>query len=258
MRKTILFTFAILTLLAGSAMALENLPAATGTLTSQSGTTIVVDTADGPETFLTGEATKWIDPVETGDTVLVRYDPDDNQAVEVFKVYENIEVTENLAGERHAIFGTVTATGKDGLIIESARGQAFVINPEQLFPPLPAPQDKVALTYRVEDLAEGEQAIATDLAVLPDDFVLPTPGSVEISSEPIEQPEEETTVAETETMVEPTPAPAPEPMPEPETTETETTQMASLPATASPLPLMALLGALSLSGGVALRRREKK
>lgn len=261
MRKSILFTFTIATLLAGTALAVDNLPAATGTLTSQADMTMVVDTAQGEMTFVTDDATKWLDPVNTGDTVLVRYDPENNHASEVFKVYEKIEVTDSLAGERRALYGTVTATGDHGVIIQSNQGQVFVLEPDRLDPPLPAAQDKVVLVYRVQELPEGEEGVATDLAILPDDYVLPRAGSVAMSSEQMET-EEETVVAETTVETETTTVVETEtettPMYEPETTETETTKMASLPATASPLPLMALLGALSLSGGFALRRRNRK
>ncbi len=254
MRNKLLCTFAILTLVATGAFALENLPAATGTLTSQADMTLVVETAEGPMTFLTNDTTEWIDKVNSGDTVLVRYDPEDNHAIEVFEVHEKIKVTDQLEGQRRAVLGKVTGSTPNELLVESNQGTIFVLRPDELYPPLPTTNDKVAVVYRVQELQGDERAIGTDLAVLPEDFELPRAGSVQISSEPIEQPETETVVAETTVMVETTPEPAPEP----KTETTSETQMASLPQTASPLPLIGLLGALSLSGGIALRRRNRK
>lgn len=264
MRNKLLCTFAILTLVATGAFAIENLPAATGTLTSQADMTIVVDTAEGELTFLTDETTEWIDRVNEGDTVLVRYDPADNHAIEVFKVYEKIEVTDQLEGERRAIFGTVAGSTPNELLIESNQGTVFVLRPDKLYPPLPATNDKVALVYRVQELQGDERAIGTDLAVLPDDFVLPRAGSVKIGSEPIEQPTTKTMTAEkTESkakMAETSHKPMTESMTEEELERktSKTTQIASLPQTASPLPLIGLLGALSLGGGIVLRRRNCK
>ncbi len=281
MRNKLLCTFAILTLVATGAFAIENLPAATGTLTSQADTTIVVDTAEGQMTFLTDQTTEWIDRVNEGDTVLVRYDAEDNHALEVFKVYEKVDVTDQLKGERRAIFGTVTGSSPNELLIESNQGTVFVLRPDKLYPPLPVKNDKVALVYRIQEEQgnDWEHAIATDLAVLPDDFVLPGAGSTQVGSEPMVQPAAETMTAErtdpkakvADTSHKPlTESKAKvadtshKPMTESMTDEelerktSRTTQMASLPQTASPLPLIGLLGALSLGGGIVLRRRNRK
>lgn len=71
----------------------------------------------------------------------------------------------------------------------------------------------------------------------------PTASTMAESTPPAPVEEKQETVAET------TPAPAPEPAPAPAET---------LPKTASPLPLIGLLGALSLAGAAALRIGRRK
>ncbi len=241
-----------------------------GTVTAATGTTLTVQAPDQTtHTFQLGDAVLPAG-IEEGDMVLVRTSADRTEVQEILHIEEAVEVvTEAEPDVERAVVGTVRSTGTSQLLVDTTNGaQAFVIDPERLFPPLPTADQKVIVAYRVEDVNPPLYK-ATELIVLPADFQLAQGGQVRVSSEPIaaaaaevEAPVGmETQIAELPpqaepeyappAMTEPAPlpaAPAPEPI--------APAAMAELPATASPLALLLLGGSAALGLGAALRRRR--
>jgi LPXTG-motif cell wall-anchored protein len=135
-----------------------------------------------------------------------------------------------------AVIG-VAAPGRspNHLIVKTADGkEAFVVDPKVFRQPLIEPGQKVAVTYRVENV-KPPIFKATGLIVLSDKL---DESPIKISYSEIPRPAP--VIAEA-------PAPMPEPEPEPE-------PMVTLPQTASGLPLLMLVGASLLVLGLFLRR----
>ncbi len=213
--------------------------------------TIEIETSDGRRTYVfTDDA---IVPAELadGDFVLVRVDDPSQRAEQIIIVDERVEVVgEALDEAERAVVGTVTATSTDQLLVETPTGgQAFVIDPEKLFPPLPEPNQRVVVTYRTLEI-HPPMHMATGLILLPADFQL-TAGAVRETSEPMQVAVVVPPPPPAPIVVKPAPPPAPVvieqvPQPEPE-------RVAALPQTATPLPLALMAGVLLVSLGVASR-----
>ena len=160
--------------------------------------------------------------------------PGSSEAAQIVIVDEQISVVGRL-GREHAVIGT-TAPGRSPshVIVRSKDGrEMFVLDPKKFRQPLPKPGERVAVTYRVENVTPPNY-IATGIVVLPpalDD------SPVKITYSEVPQPVE---VAET---VEPEPAPAYEPE-----------QIAALPQTARRTSLAGVVGLLLVAAGVAIRR----
>lgn len=214
---------------------------------------IVLETPEGRQTYELAEGAAVPADLAPGDPVLVRIDePGSWRADEVLIVEDRVEVTGELAPEEErAVLGTVSATSPQQLLVETTTGeQAFVVNPEKLFPPLPTPEQKVAVTYRTLEL-HPPRHLATGLVVLPDDFRLAS-GAVRVTSEPAvvaqaPPPEPLPERLEEEPPALPTPARMIEPVDEP---------IEPLPQTGTPLPLMLGAGALLLGLGIAARHDQ--
>lgn len=229
---------------------------ASGTVFTVSAGAIVLETPAGRETFeLAAGATVPAD-LAPGDFILVRVDePGSWRADQVLIVDERIEVAAELDPDaERAVLGTVSATGRQQLMVETVDGrQAFVVNPEKLFPPLPAPDQKVAVTYRTLEV-HPPQHLATGLVVLPADFRLDA-GNVRVTSEPASAPQPPAAPAPeplAERLIEEPPAlPTPARMIEPAVEPIE-----PLPQTGTPLPLLLAAGGLLLGLAVATRHDQ--
>lgn len=142
-----------------------------------------------------------------------------------------------------------SVNGPSQLIIRTAdRKEVFVIDPETFHQPFPKPGQRVALTYRVENVKPPLYK-ATGLVLLPDafddspvkvtysDIVYPAkkqaPAPV-VASKPAPAP-----------LVAATPAPRPTPAPQP--------MLTTLPMTASRTPAVALLGLMLVALGLVVK-----
>ena len=254
MRKLLAIT--LLTALAATGLALAEQPqiVKAGTVVSIDHETIVIE-ADGAETTYQLAAGAIVPPaLSTGDFVLVRLTAEGEMTTDqVLAVDEQVMVTEDLQSER-AVIGAVTATSPDQLLVDTTTGeQAFVVNPEKLYPPLPTPGQRVAVTYRTLEV-QPPRYMATGLIVL--EGQPSTASNVEVSSEPV------ATVAQAEPepaprtqRVAPAPAPTPEaPAPAPAPVM-ENEPVKALPQTGSSLPALGLLGLSLLAVGGITRFR---
>ncbi|MDX1385524.1 MAG: hypothetical protein R3190_17865 [Thermoanaerobaculia bacterium] len=202
--------------------------------------------------------------LEVGDRLIVQHSGD--RALSILELHDQVLVSRQLDGQRRAVYGTVKSTGTEQVIVNtSTGGQAFAIQTERLFPPLPEPGDKVAVIYRVETTQTQEFAKGERLVLLPADFELPTGGRVRVSSTPIPRPavapvpsaEAEGKSAELEDEMT-LPAPEPERFPAPAASaEVDQAAATRLPQTASPLWLLGAIGVASLGGGLAARKLRK-
>jgi hypothetical protein len=151
-----------------------------------------------------------------------------------------------------AIIGRVdpSVNGPSQLIIHTAdRQEMFVIDPKTFRQPFPKPGQRVALTYRVENVKPPLYK-ATGLVLLPDSFDA-SPVTVTYSDivVPAKKPAPVAVVAVKAApapVVAPAPAPAPRPAPAPQ-------PMATLPMTAGRTPAVALLGLLLVGVGLAAK-----
>jgi hypothetical protein len=149
-----------------------------------------------------------------------------------------------------AIIGRVdpSVNGPSQLIIHTAdRQEVFVIDPKTFRQPFPEPGQRVALTYRVENVKPPRYK-ATGLILLPDSFD-DSPVTVTYSDivVPAKKPAPVAVVAVKAApapVVAPAPAPRPAPAPQP---------MATLPMTAGRTPAVALLGLLLVGVGLAAK-----
>lgn len=249
-----ILTIALLALLAvsGPALAEHAQTLKPGTVVSIGDDTLVVE-ADGAETtYHLADGAVVPATLATGDVVLVRLSDESTMTTDrVLAVDEEVMVTEDLETER-AVVGSVKATSTDQLIVDTTTGeQAFVVNAEKLFPPVPQPDQRVAVTYRTLNITPPRYK-ATGFVVLEDNMAAAP--NVEVSSEPV------ATVAEAEPEPAPrmertAPAPAPEaPAPAPTTMTQEPAE--ELPQTGSSLPALGLLGLTLLALGGATRFRS--
>ncbi len=174
-------------------------------------------------------------PLLEGTLIVVRETaPGSKVAKQVIIVDEEIWVAGKSPRER-AIIGRFdpSVTSPDHMLIRTRDGkQAFVIDPKTFRQPFPQPNQRVALTYRVEAINPPLYK-ATGLVVLPDVF---DDSPVKITYQDIPRPAPEPAPAP--------PAPAPAPAPEP---------MVTLPQTASQSPLLVLAGLVLLAGGLVVR-----
>lgn len=140
-----------------------------GVVVSHDGSGVVIETSEGRRTFLLGADVTFPADVTAGDIVVVSLtEPGSSEAEKVVAVDEQVVVVGEAEAER-AVIGTVTAISPQQLLIETTTGgQAFVISPEKLFPPLPEPDQRVAVMYRTLEV-HPPQHMATGLVVLPDD-----------------------------------------------------------------------------------------
>jgi hypothetical protein len=169
----------------------------------------------------------------------------------VLIIEDSVEVTADFDPDaERAVLGIVSATSPDQLLVETTTGeQAFVVNPEKLFPPLPTPDQRVAVTYRTLEI-HPPQHLATGLIVLPDDFSL-TAGNVQVTTETavIAQAPSPPRAERLEQAPPALPAPTRTIAPANEPIET-------LPQTGTPLPLLLGAGALLLGLGIATRHNQ--
>jgi hypothetical protein len=128
-----------------------------------------IETSDGRKTFQVAPAVVMPADLQPGDLVLVSVsEPGSLDANRILIVNDTIVVTEDRGAEQ-AVVGTVKSTSPQQLIVETTTGgQAFVIDPEKLFPPLPAPDQRVAVMYRTLEV-HPPQYMATGLVLLSDD-----------------------------------------------------------------------------------------
>jgi hypothetical protein len=241
---------------------------------------LVIETGEGRRTFMLASDTHVPDNVMAGDMILIALSEQDSEQVErIITVDEQVVVTDDLVAER-AVIGTVTAVSPQQLLVETTNGgQAFVISPEKLFPPLPQPDQRVAVTYRTLEV-HPPQHMATGLIVLPDELQVAqsrilTTDEADPLAEPEPLDESATLTAETDALaqddalaqeaeaeVADTRASVASSWPE-ETRPLDTSSAgtsrygsdteASLPRTSSALPALLLVGALALSLGAAIR-----
>ena len=213
-----------------------------------------IETEEGPQFYALEPDTTRPADLETGETVIVHHA--DGTALELLRVDATVEVEEEYLTEgRRAVLGEVTASSPEQVLVETAAGgQAFVVQSEKLFPPLPVKGDKVAVIYRVERTATSEEAKGEELVILPSDTVLSN-GVVRVSFTEIEPETEEVAEADPQAeaaLAETDPQPEEPAVPQPQTQIAET-----LPQTASPFTLIGLAGVALLGGGLALRRRRR-
>ncbi len=157
------------------------------------------------------------------------------EAAQIIIIDEQVSVVGRL-GREHAVVGTTwQGRSPSQLIVRAKDGtEMFVIDPKTFRQPLPKPGEKVAVTYRIENV-KPPNYIATGLIVLPAEL---EKSPVRITYTDVPQPE---VVAEA-----PRPMPAPEPEPEP--------VIAQLPQTATQAPLFVALGLLLMIAGLAAVR----
>ena len=174
--------------------------------------------------------------VGEGSLVVVKEtQPGSKVAEKIILVDEEVWVEGKGTRER-AIIGRFepSVTSPSQMIIRTAKGrEAFVIDPKTFRQPFPQPNQRVALTYRVENVTPPIYK-ATGLVLLPDTFD-DSPVKVSYQDIPVPAP-----------AAEPAPLPAYEPAPEPE-------QIAELPQTASRLSELALAGMLLVGVGLVVR-----
>ncbi len=244
LRKSLSIAAVAVLCLAGAAIANPELEMSSGFVVVTGTDTLVIETEDGRQTFDLVEGTIVPADLEDGDFVLVRVtEPGSQRAEQIIVVDERISVLAELDELERAVVGTVTATSTDQLLVETPTGgQAFAIDPERLFPPLPQPHQRIVVTYRTLEI-HPPMHMATGLILLPADFQL-TAGNVRETSEPMQ-------VAQAPPpIVEPAPAPAPvKATPAAPAVE----RITSLPQTGTALPLALTAGVLLIGLGVASR-----
>lgn len=234
--------------LAGAAIANPELEMSSGFVVVTGSDTLVIETADGRQTFELAESTLVPADLEDGDFVLVRVtEPGSQRAEQIIVVDDRLEVLAELDEVERAVVGTVTATSTDQLLVETpSGGQAFAIDPEKLFPPVPQPNQRIVVTYRTLEI-HPPMHMATSLTLLPADFQL-TAGNVRETSEPIQVAK--VTAPVPPPIVEPAPAPAPV---KALTPAAPVAAIKSLPQTATVLPLALTAGVLLVGLAIASR-----
>lgn len=268
-------------LVACSALLLLAVPAAaieshTGQVVEIDDSEVVVETESGTEKTIawTADLTR-PDNVESGDAVIVRFDAD--EASEILKIHEKLQVADSDQKRYHAIAGTLQEVNPDHMILETPAGQeAFVIYPDELFPPMPAEGKRVAVVYReTGTTSKYSQFAASEILTLDESFQIAS-DNVEVSYSDMEQKdteqkdteqeqmasEEPMTESQTETQVADTQATSSSQSADErsweQTQETESSSADSsqsertLPQTASHMPLIGLLGLLAALGWIAL------
>ncbi len=177
--------------------------------------------------------------LKDGNLVWVRLsDPTSKVAIQVIIVDDQISVV-GRQGREHAVIGnTWQATSPSLGVVGYREGkEMFVIDPKTFRQPLPKPGQRVAVTYRIENV-KPPRYIATGLVILPDELEK-SPVTITYSDVP-----QEVRVAEA-------PPQAPQPTPEPEMV------IAELPKTATQTPLLLGIGMLLMAAGLAVRGYAK-
>ncbi|HUP22901.1 MAG TPA: hypothetical protein VNB06_08165 [Thermoanaerobaculia bacterium] len=244
-----------------------------GVVVTHEGDELVIETGEGRRTFLLAGDTYVPSNIMAGNMVLVTLSEQDSEQVErIMTVDEQVVVTDDLEAER-AVIGIVTAVSPQQLLVKTTSGgQAFVINPEKLFPPVPQPDQRVAVTYRTLEV-HPPQHMATGLIVLPDELQV-TQSRALVTDEPAstraQGDESATLTAETEALAQEAEAETAATRASvasswPEATRSRDTSEeadrsrygseseARLPQTSSALPALLIVGALALSLGAAMR-----
>jgi hypothetical protein len=174
--------------------------------------------------------------LKDGNLVWVRLtSPDSNVATQIIIVDDEISVV-GRQGREHAVIGdTWQATSPSQVVVRNKEGrEMFVIDPKTFRQPLPKPGQRVAVTYRIENV-KPPRYIATGLVILPD-AIEKSPVTITYTEVP-----QEVQVAQA-----PPPAPAMR-QPEPEMV------VAELPHTATQTPLLLGLGMLLMAAGLVVR-----
>ncbi len=210
----------------------------TGVVIGKADKQLTIWTKNGRESFqIAADTVMPQRKLKDGNLVVIRETaPGSRQAAQIIIVDEQVWVKDKFARE-HAIVGTFgTAQSPSHMMVTTTDGrQAFVIDPKTFRQPLPKPGQRVAVTYRIENVVPPIYK-ATGLVVLSDAL---QQSPVQISYTPIPVPEPVVAAA---------PAPmAPAPMPAPET------RIVALPQTASHAPLAFLAGFVLVGLGVVLR-----
>lgn len=242
-----------------------------GVVVSHEAGELVIETRDGHRTFRLAEDTYIPSNIMAGNMVLVTLSEQDSEQVKrIMTVDEQVVVTDDLEAER-AVIGIVTAVSPQQLLVKTTSGgQAFVINPEKLFPPVPQPDQRVAVTYRTLEV-HPPQHMATGLIVLPDELqvtqsralVTDEPASTRAQGDSTLTADTEALAREAEAETAATRASVASSWPE-ATRSRDTSEEAGssrygsesaarLPQTSSALPTLLILGALALSLGAAMR-----
>lgn len=162
--------------------------------------------------------------------------------------------------------GTVVSNSGGSLVVDTASGQrTFMVDAQSSLPANLAPGTRVTVEYhtlandqfhafKVTTMGTSPTTTTTDTAMAPpaDTMTAPAPAPAAPTMAAPTTPPASTTQERPTTTTTPT-----------DTTSTTGTTMdddtatnRTLPATASPLPLLALAGSLALAGGLLLRRRR--
>ena len=147
---------------------------------------LTIDTGDGERTYELNDV-DLPDGVAEGDLVVLRMD-DDGQVIDVVTIDDEIEVVDvvDQEGTYRAVMGEVNATSTDQLLLNTTTGeQAFVINPEKLFPPVPEPGMHLVVQYRVVEI-DPPLYMADRLIAVPASLVAHDHGNVAVTTEPVE------------------------------------------------------------------------
>lgn len=214
--------------------------ARTGVVLSKSPQQLKLWTKNGSEEFKIDESTVMPQrKLQKGNMIVLRETSEGSKlAAQIVLVDEQVWVTGKGSKGSRALIGTTwQSQSPSHLVVRTAAGEEmFVVDPKTFRQPLPEPNQRIALLYRVET-ARPPRYKATGFVVL-GDAIAKSP--VEIIYSDIPQPVEQ--VAE---VAEPAPAPAPAPEPE---------EMTELPQTASGMPMVLVSGLLLIAIGTALRR----
>ena len=240
MNRQLTVAFA-LTLMAATAFAQEpetvqqTAAARSGVVLGKAEKQLTLWTKNGREVFTyTAETIMPQRKLKDGNLVWVRLaNPDSKVATQVIIVDDQISVV-GRQGREHAVIGdTWQAMSPSQVVVRNKDGkEMFVIDPKTFRQPLPKPGQRVAVTYRIENV-KPPRYIATGLVILPD-AIEKSPVTITYSDIP-----QEVQIAQA-----PPPAPMPEPMPEP---------VVELPQTASQTPLLLGLGLLLMAAGLVTR-----
>lgn len=276
-KQSIFLTFfvALATLVAVPAFAAQS---AAGTLVSWDldADTMTLRSAEGEMSYTLEADLKAPEALEKGDKVVVRYNSD-KTVTRILPLHDSMIVEGELVdGVFGAVAGEVESATPNGMTIATVDGkEAFVIDSEELFPPLPRPGERVAVLYRTEPATGRDNVIAYDLAKLSEQ------DQVAISDEPMKQTRRDEKAMRSETMTKSETATMAQTSTDSQattdaqstwdetenqgdsraasqptysqSTTSEQSRTASLPQTASQLQGLALLGLLSLIVGLGVR-----
>lgn len=208
MKSRTLFLAAVLSLCLGAVVSAQQ-TTVEGTVVSNSGGTLVLNTAEGTRTFLVDGQTSVPATLAAGTRVTIEYQTTSDNQMHAFKVTP--------AGPPPATTTDTTTADATGTASSTTAPAATTTAPaETTTAPAPAPATGSTMT----------------------DTTTTTTSPSTAATQPTTTPS--TTATDTTTTA---------PM-------TADTSNERLPATASPLPLIALVGTLALAAGVALRLRH--